>query len=164
MVMSKVTRPATPPSFAALVQTFFAEHLTQQRALSPCTVAAYRDAFVLFLDFAQTRLGKSPVVITLADITPELVLAFLDHLEHERHNTVRSRNARLAALRAFLKFAGHRDVSSLHVIERVLGVLCIMAGSAICPTAGLWKRNSEIRRRTQRPLRSNPSGSYGSKG
>ena len=35
----------------------------------------------------------------LADITPELVLAFLDHLEHERHNTVRSRNARLAALR-----------------------------------------------------------------
>jgi integrase/recombinase XerD len=99
MVMSKETRPATPPSFAALVQTFFAEHLTQQRALSPCTVAAYRDAFVLFLDFAQTRLGKSPVAIKLADITPELVLAFLDHLEHERHNTVRSRNARLAALR-----------------------------------------------------------------
>ncbi len=85
-------------------------------------MAAYCDAFVLFLDFAQTRLGKSPVAIKLADITPELVLAFLDHLEHERHNTVRSRNARLAALRAFLKFAGHRDVSSLHIIERVLGV------------------------------------------
>jgi len=122
MAMSKTTRPATPPSFAALVQTFFTEHLTQQRALSPCTVAAYRDAFVLFLDFMQTCLGKSPVEIKLADIAPELVLAFLDHLEHERHNTVRSRNARLAALRAFLKFAGHRDVSSLHVIEKVLGV------------------------------------------
>ena len=58
----------------------------------------------------------------LADITPALILAFLDHLEHERHNAVRSRNARLAALRAFLKFAAHRDVASLHVVEQALGV------------------------------------------
>lgn len=120
--MSKVTRTAAAPSFAALVQAFFAEHLTQQRALSPCTVAAYRDAFMLFLDFAQTRLGKAPAAMKLTDITPELILSFLDHLERERHNSVRSRNARLAALRAFLKFAAHRDVSSLHAIERSLGV------------------------------------------
>jgi hypothetical protein len=57
-------------------------------------VAAYRDAFMLFLGFAQTRLIKSPAVMQMTDITPELILAFLDHLEHERHNTVRSRNAR----------------------------------------------------------------------
>ena len=120
--MSKVTRAVAPPSFAALVQAFFAEHLTQQRALSSRTVAAYRDAFMLFLDFAQTRLLKSPAAMKMTDITPEVILPFLDHLEHERHNTVRSRNARLAALRAFLKFAAHRDLSSLHVIERSLGV------------------------------------------
>jgi integrase len=110
------------PSFAALVQGFFAEHLTQQRAVSPRTVAAYRDAFVLFLAFAQRRLGKAPAAMKLTDISPELILTFLDDLEQQRHNTVRSRNARLAALRAFLKFAAHRDVSSLHVIERALGV------------------------------------------
>jgi site-specific recombinase XerD len=109
------------PSFAALVQTFFAEHL-QQRAMSRCTVAAYRDAFVLFLDFAQTRLRKQPTEIHLDEVTPALILAFLDHLEHERGNTVRSRNARLAALRAFLKFAGRRDVSALHAVEKALGV------------------------------------------
>jgi site-specific recombinase XerD len=103
-------------------KAFFAEHLTEQRLLSPRTVAAYRDAFMLFLDFAHKRLGKSPAATSLSDITPELILAFLNHLERERHNTVRSRNARLAALRAFLKFAAHRDVSSLHVIERSLGV------------------------------------------
>lgn len=111
-----------PPSFPALVQAFFVEHLTQQRALSPQTVAAYRDAFMLFLGFAEARLGRSPALITLADITPDLITAFLDHLERERHNSVRSRNARLAALRSFLKFAAHRDVSSLQVIERALGV------------------------------------------
>ena len=120
--MNKVTHSAAPPSFAALVQAFFAEHLTQQRALSPRTVAAYRDAFMLFLDFAQARLSKSPAMMRLTDIAPELILDFLDHLEQQRHNSVRSRNARLAALRAFLKFAVHRDVSSLHVIERSFGV------------------------------------------
>ena len=118
--MSK--RAKLPPSFAALVQAYFAEYLTQQRALSAQTIAAYRDGFVLFLNFTEARLGKSPAAIALADITPELIMAFLDHLERQRHNSVRSRNARLAALRSFLKFAAHRDVSSLQVIERALGV------------------------------------------
>jgi site-specific recombinase XerD len=116
-------RAATnPPSFAALVQAFFAEHLQQQRAMSPRTVAAYRDAFVLFLDFAKSRLRKQPTAIRLREITPTLILAFLDHLEHERGNSVRSRNARLAALRAFLKFAGRRDLDALHVVEQALDV------------------------------------------
>jgi site-specific recombinase XerD len=120
--MSSVARSIHVPSFPALIQAFFAEHLTQQRALSPRTVATYRDAFMLFLDYIQAHHAKSPATVKLTDLTPELILGFLDYLERERHNTVRSRNARLAALRAFLKFAAHRDVSSLHVIERSLGI------------------------------------------
>lgn len=116
-------KPAqTSPSFATLVQAYFTEYLTQQRALSPQTIAAYRDAVVLFLEFAQSQLGKAPVAMTLLEITPELITAFLNHLEQQRHNCVRSRNARLAALRSFLKFAGRRDVSSLQVVERALGI------------------------------------------
>ena len=60
--------PAAPPSFAALVQSFFAEHLTQQRALSARTVAAYRDAFMLFLEFAQARLHTPPTSMLLVNI------------------------------------------------------------------------------------------------
>ena len=120
--MSKVMQTKAPPSFAALVQTYFAEYLIQQRALSPQTIAAYRDAFVLFLNFVESRLRKPPTAMALADITPALIIAFLDHLERQRHNSVRSRNARLTALRSFLKFAAHRDVSSLGAIERALGV------------------------------------------
>lgn len=120
--MSRPSVPRSPPSFAALAQSFFTEHLTQQRAMSPRTVATYRDGFVLFLDFATARLHKPPTVMKLQDITPALILAFLDHLEQDRGNAVRTRNARLAALRAFLKFAGHRDVDALHVVEQALGV------------------------------------------
>lgn len=119
--MRKAIAPK-PPSFASLVQQFFTEYLVAQRAVSPRTVACYRDALMLFLDFSSQRLKKAPTSLKLDDIQPELVLAFLDHLEHERHNAVRSRNLRLTALRAFLKFAGRRDVASLHVIERALAV------------------------------------------
>ncbi len=73
-------RKPLSPSFATLVQSFFAEHLTQQRALSPQTVATYRDAFVLFLGFAQARLHKTPTTLSLADLTPTLILDFLDLL------------------------------------------------------------------------------------
>jgi site-specific recombinase XerD len=111
-----------PPSFALLVQQFFTEYLVTQRALSPRTIESYRDAMMLFLDFAHKRLGKAPTALSLADIDPDLILAFLKHLEQERHNSVRSRNLRLTALRAFLKFAARRDLSSFHVIERALGV------------------------------------------
>lgn len=119
--MRNLTEPK-PPSFAALVQQFFTEYLVAQRALSPRTVACYRDAMKLFLDFAGRKLHKAPTALRLTDIAPELILAFLDHLEHERHNAVRSRNLRLTALRSFLKYAGRRDLSSLHTVERALAV------------------------------------------
>ena len=113
---------ARSPSFPALVQQFFTEYLVNQRAMSPHTVASYRDALMLFLDFAHAHLGKAPTELSLANIEPDLILAFLDHLEQQRNNTVRSRNLRLTALRAFLKFAARRDVASLHAIEQALGV------------------------------------------
>lgn len=119
--MRNATAPK-PPSFASLVQQFFTDYLVAQRAVSPRTVACYRDALMLFLDFASRKLGKGSTALRLADIQPDLILAFLDHLEHERHNAVRSRNLRLTALRAFLKFAARRDVASLHAVERALAV------------------------------------------
>jgi site-specific recombinase XerD len=113
---------SNPPSFPALVQPFFTLYLVNQRAMSPHTVAAYRDALVLFLNFASQRLGKAPTALLLSDIAPDLILAFLDHLEQQRHNTVQTRNLRLVALRAFLKFAARRDLDALHCIEQALGV------------------------------------------
>jgi integrase/recombinase XerD len=110
------------PSFSKLVQGFFAEHLVQQRALSPRTVAAYRDTFRLLLTFAEQTTGKSPTSLQLTDLNANLVLAFLDHIEQVRNNGVRSRNARLAAVRSFLKYAAHHDVSALHVIQQTMAV------------------------------------------
>jgi site-specific recombinase XerD len=115
-------RAPKSPSFPSLVQSFFTEYLVAQRALSPRTISCYRDGLVLFLGFASRHLGKPPHAVQLTDIDPDLILAFLDHLEQQRHNSVRSRNLRLTALRTFLTFAGRRDVLALQSVERALSV------------------------------------------
>jgi len=74
------------------------------------------------LQFAERHIGKSPTSLKLVDLDAKLVLAFLDHLERDRKNGARSRNARLAALRSFLKYAAHYDLSALGVIEQALAV------------------------------------------
>jgi integrase/recombinase XerD len=96
-------KPAIAPCFAMLVQRFFTEHLTHHRAVSPRTVTAYGDTFHLLLQFAERHIGKPPASLNLVDLDTKLMLAFLDHLERDRKNGARSRNARLAALRSFLK-------------------------------------------------------------
>ncbi len=117
-----MSKTSSAPSFPVLLQRFFIDHLQQHRALSPQTIAAYRDTFRLLLPFAKQHIGKAPTSLVLTDLNAKLILAFLNHLEKERHNSVRSRNARLAALRSFLKYAAHHDVAALSVIEQALAV------------------------------------------
>jgi len=115
---------APPPetSFPILLQQFFLERLIQQRNASAQTVAAYRDSFRLLLQFAQRRLGKAPERLALSDLDTPLILAFLNHLESDRHNAIRSRNARFAAIRSFLHFAALKEPTGLAVIQRVLAI------------------------------------------
>ena len=107
---------------APLLEAFFSDRLLQQRRASPHTVAAYRDAFRLLLVFAEKHLGKAPSDLLLADLDAPLIAAFLDHLEKERGNSVRTRNARLAAIRSFYRFAAVREPAHAGIIQRVLAL------------------------------------------
>src|SRR6266545_504589 len=93
-----------------------------QRQASPNTVAAYRDGWRLLLGFAAGRTGKQPSELDVADLDAALIGAFLEHLETERHNSVRTRNARLAAIRSFFRFAALRHPEHAAVIARVLAI------------------------------------------
>jgi integrase/recombinase XerD len=94
------------PDLDQLLPRFFTEHLMGQRNVSPRTVAAYRDAFRLFLRFLRRSRKSSASELPLSVLNAQSVLSFLNHLEKERHNSVRSRNARLMALRSFVHYAG----------------------------------------------------------
>jgi len=93
-----------------------------QRNVSARTVASYRDTFRLLLGYAEVRMKKCAVALAMADLDAPFVLAFLDHLESARGNSVRTRNARLAAIRSFLHYAAHQDPASLPIIGRVLAI------------------------------------------
>ena len=110
------------PTFASLVQEFFGPYMLQQRALSPRTVASYRDTFVLLLRYAEEARALSAHSFRLTDLSAQFLAGFLDHLEVLRNNSVRSRNVRLAAVRSFLKFAARRDPTNLAIIEQALAV------------------------------------------
>jgi len=117
-----MTRSLTPLGFSALLQDFFSQYLVNQRNLSPQTVAAYRDTFRLLLAFLQTRRRKPPVDLQMADLDAPVILAFLDHLERERRNVIRSRNARLAAIRCFFTYAAAREPAYLSISQRVRAI------------------------------------------
>jgi integrase/recombinase XerD len=109
-------------SLAPTLEAFFTERLIHQRQASPHTVAAYRDTFCLLLGFAQQRTGKAPVRLDLRDLDAPLIVAFLDHLEKDRGNSERTRNARLAAVHSFFRFAAYRHPEHTALIQRVLHI------------------------------------------
>src|SRR3984893_724460 len=109
-------------ALAPTLEAFFTERLIHQRQASPNTIAAYRDAWRMLLDYAQARTGKQPYQLDLGNLDAELVSDFLAHLETERHNSVRTRNARLAAIRCFFRFASLRHPEHAALIARVLDI------------------------------------------
>ncbi len=109
-------------ALAPTLQAFFTERLIGQRRASPNTVAAYRDTFRLLLAFAEGKTGTAPSALRLEDVDAPLVGSFLDHLEIERNNGARTRNARLAAIHSLFRFAALRHPEHAALIERVLAV------------------------------------------
>src|SRR5712692_6679816 len=101
--------PSSPTKFAIALRAFFAQHLPLTRGLSPRTVSSYRDTFVLLLRFLAARHGCGVVDLELLHLRADDALAFLDHLETERKNSVATRNARLAAMHAFARFLATRS-------------------------------------------------------
>lgn len=109
-------------TLAPILESFFTDRLNRQLHASAHTVRAYRDTFRLLLQFAEQRTGKQPSQLDLADLDAALITEFLDHLEHERGNTVRTRNARMAAIRSMFRYASYREPAHAALIQRVLAI------------------------------------------
>jgi integrase/recombinase XerD len=107
---------------APTLQAFFTDRLTTQRNASPNTIAAYRDTLKLLLAFTSERAGKQPCQLDIDDLDAPLIGAFLDHLEHERGNSIRTRNARLAAIRSLFHYAALKHPEHAATISRVLAI------------------------------------------
>jgi integrase/recombinase XerD len=109
-------------TLAATLQAFFTDRLIRQRQASPHTVAAYRDTLKMLLAFAFNRTGIQPSRLGIQDLNAPLIGEFLDHLETERGNSVRTRNARLAAVHSLFRYAALHHPEHAASIQRVLAI------------------------------------------
>jgi len=109
-------------SFPSLLQHFFTDRLLGQLGASSHTVASYRDTFRLLLRFAAQRLKREPSDLRLEDLDASFLGDFLDHLELDRRNRIRTRNNRLAALHAFFRYASLSEPAYALHCQRVLAI------------------------------------------
>ena len=109
-------------ALAPTLQAFFTDRLIGERRASPHTIAAYRDTLKLLLAFAAKRLRRQPSQLDIGELDAPLVAAFLDYLEHQRGNSIRTRNARLAAIHSLFRYAALRHPEHLQDIDRVLAI------------------------------------------
>ncbi len=107
---------------APTLEAFFTERLITQRRASPHTIAAYRDAICLLLGFVEQQTGKAPTNLGFEDLGAPAIGRFLDHLERDRGNSVRTRNARLSAVHSLFRFAALRHPEHAALIGRVLAI------------------------------------------
>ena len=121
--------------FARLLTLFFSRYLMQQRQVSPNTIASYRDTFRLLVNYANKVLGKPPQDLSFEDLDADLIGDFLNHLEHERGNDVRTRNARLAAIRSLFGYVALHEPQHAALAQRVLAIP-ISPGSELGRRAG----------------------------
>ncbi len=105
-----------------LLQRFFTDRLLRQLGASPQTVSSYRDAFRLLLRFATEKLGREPSNLCLEDLDAFLLGKFLEHLELERGNCIRTRNNRLSALKAFFRYVSFGEPALALHCQRVLAI------------------------------------------
>jgi integrase/recombinase XerD len=115
--MSAAQSPLSPH-----IQAFFTDYLCRHKRVSPQTLASCRDSVRLLLTFVKETMGIEPSALAVADLDAPTLLAFLDHLEQQRGNAIRSRNIRLSALRTFFRFVALRDPESVEIVTRVLAI------------------------------------------
>ena len=137
-------------ALAPALQAFFTDRLITQRNASPHTIAAYRDTFRLLLDFAHQQTGKQPFELDIDDLDAPLIGAFLTHLERDRGNSARTRNARLGAIHSFYRYAALEHPEHAHTIARVMAIPTKRHERSIVCYLDL----TEIKRCSPRPIRS----------
>ncbi len=124
-------KPTAPNRLASCLRGYFTDHLPRLRGMSPHTIHSYRDSLVLLLRFVASN-RKLPVCdLDLDDIEPNRVLAFLAHLERDRHNCVTTRNVRLAAIHAFFRYIAAHHPDQIEPVQRLLGVPFKRAGQRV---------------------------------
>ena len=111
-----------PTDFSKYISDFITRYLNDEKGASPNTIAAYRDTFVLLLNFIQDMEHIKIEKLTLERITKKTIIGFLDWLQKERKCSNSTRNTRLAAIHSFYKYLQLESLDYLHECQKILSI------------------------------------------
>ncbi len=111
-----------PTDFSKYISDFISKHLPDEKGASVNTITAYRDTFVLLLNFIQQEKRIKVEKLTLEKIKKEIILEFLDYIQKQRKCSHSTRNARLAAIHSFYKYLQGESLEHLHECQRILSI------------------------------------------
>jgi len=111
-----------PTDFAKALSHYLAIYLPGQRNVSTNTIKSYRDTFKLFLLYCKQSCNQSIERLCLKHIDKTLILGFLAWLEQDRHNSVSTRNQRLACIHGFYRYMQTEDPIGLLLYQQILSI------------------------------------------
>lgn len=109
-------------NLGSITYSFFKDYLIIQKGLRPASIKSYRDTIRLFLQFVAVDSGRKISRLALADLTFKRVKDFLQHLENDRLNHIRTRNHRLTVLHTFFGYITMRTPEMLVISEQVAAI------------------------------------------
>jgi len=111
-----------PTDFSKYISDFISRYLPNEKGASPNTISAYRDTFVLLLNFMQQEKWIKVEKLSLDKIKKETILEFLDYIQKQRKCSHSTRNARLAAIHSFYKYLQGESLEHLHECQKILSI------------------------------------------
>lgn len=108
--------------FSFYLSKFLGDYLIIERNLSQNTIKSYKKTFQILINYL-VKVKKMPLnKITFSNITRDIIVDFLNYLEEDKKNSVRTRNQRLACIKSFYQFCLIDEIENVENIRKVLSI------------------------------------------
>ena len=109
-------------NFSYYLSHFLKEYLVVERNVSSKTIRSYKTTFQMLITYFVEEKNMKLIDITFENVTKEMILDFLNYLETEKKNSIRTRNQRLAAIHSFYQYCSVDEIEHMENIQKILSI------------------------------------------
>lgn len=109
-------------NFSYYLSHFLKEYLVVERNVSSKTIRSYKTTFQMLITYFVEEKNMKLTDITFENVTKEMILDFLNYLETEKKNSIRTRNQRLAAIHSFYQYCSVDEIEHIENIQKILSI------------------------------------------
>ena len=109
-------------NFSYYLSKFLKDYLIVERNMSKHTIRSYKKVFQILIDFLVNIKGFQLKDITFEKVTRDIILEFLNYLEDNKKNNIRTRNHRLASIKSFYQYCAIDEIENIDNIRKILSI------------------------------------------